>query len=246
MNAPSTYNYNKEKPVKSDFAAQYFHTRLLENRILSNEEVRMLPSIPASNTHFKEWKIRKQSTKKFICYLSGKNLPLKILEVGCGNGWLSAAMAGIKESKVKGIDVNEFELEQAKQVFSKISNVEYCLTPFDDDIKDELFDIIVFAASLQYFKSVQSVIDRAKKLLSPNGEIHIIDTHFYTPIGIPMARKRTQAYYASIGFPEMSTFYFHHSLNDLSPFRYKIFFRPGFFRRFFLLNSNPFHWIRIK
>ena len=234
------------KAVNVDFAAQYFQTRLKEERILSDQEVRQLPSVPVSNTHFKEWKLREKSTENFIHYLENKKRPLKILEVGCGNGWLSATMASIKESQIKGIDVNEFELTQAKQVFSNLHNVEFCLTPFDAALIDDSFDIIVFAASLQYFESVPSVIEHAKKRLKAGGEIHIIDTLFYKPAEIDSARKRTNAYYSSIGFPEMSNFYFHHSLKDLSSFKFTIIFRPSFFKRFFLFNSIPFHWICIK
>ena len=81
MEALPTNNFAHPKAENVDFAAQYFHTRLKEERILSDEEVRQLPSVPVSNTHFKEWKLREKSTEHFIHYLENKKQPLKILKL---------------------------------------------------------------------------------------------------------------------------------------------------------------------
>ncbi|MEI9943399.1 MAG: hypothetical protein WDN26_04195 [Chitinophagaceae bacterium] len=46
-------------------------------------------------------------------------------------------------------------------------------------LKDRQFDIIIFAAAIQYFPSLAGIINTALDLLKEDGEIHIIDSHFY-------------------------------------------------------------------
>ena len=64
------------KAVNVDFAAQYFQTRLKEERILSDQEVRQLPSVPVSNTHFKEWKLR-EINREFYSLLRKQKAAVK-------------------------------------------------------------------------------------------------------------------------------------------------------------------------
>src|SRR5215213_11952226 len=88
------------------FEELYISIRKKEQRIYTNEEVALLPDIYPDHIHYHEWQIRKRSSERLINYLSKKNRPLKILEVGCGNGWLSARMAAVDKWEVTGIDIN--------------------------------------------------------------------------------------------------------------------------------------------
>jgi protein-L-isoaspartate O-methyltransferase len=45
--------------------------------------------------HYHEWQIRKASSNRLVKYLAKKQKILEILEVGCGNGWLSAKLSVI-------------------------------------------------------------------------------------------------------------------------------------------------------
>jgi ubiquinone/menaquinone biosynthesis C-methylase UbiE len=109
-----------------------------------------------------------------------KEKALAILEIGCGNGWLAAKLAGLKDARVFALDVNEVELEQAKRVFKK-SNLQF----FEGGGGNQYFvglkfDVIVFAASIQYFSPLQNTLAEMLKYLAQDGEIHLIDTNFYT------------------------------------------------------------------
>jgi 2-polyprenyl-3-methyl-5-hydroxy-6-metoxy-1,4-benzoquinol methylase len=231
----------------NDFVKQYIAARAKEERIYSNEEVALLPDVPSSHKYYKEWQIRKASAKRLINYLKQKNKALEILEVGCGNGWLSAAMSKINGSVVTGIDINEPEIQQAKETFKAIPNVNYRAHDVESHLlKKKSFDIIVFAASLQYFSSLFDVLKQALSLLSKDGEVHIIDTHFYQAVEIEAARKRTEEYYTLLGFPGLSNNYFHHSLVDLEPFNYKVLFNPFALVNRLIAQKHPFYWIRIK
>ena len=164
--------------MHSDFADIYLQVRAKENRIYSEKEVSLLPSIAASHPHHKEWQLRQQSAQQLYDWLHHKKKPLKILEVGCGNGWLSAFLANNPNATVTGIDINKTELEQAKRVFKIYHNLQF-LDSGLDSLKEK-FDVIVYAASLQYFPSFTKNIDRALSVLENGGEIHIINIHFYS------------------------------------------------------------------
>jgi ubiquinone/menaquinone biosynthesis C-methylase UbiE len=229
----------------SDFGDLYIDVRYKEKRVLSDGQVMFLPEIEANHIHFKEWQTRKRSAQRLMDYLREKSKPLNILEIGCGNGWLSSKLLTIKNSKVTGLDINEPEIMQAKRVFQK-DNLEFICGSFESRMfLNERFDVILFAASIQYFPSIKNILDGAFSCLNKNGEIHIMDTNFYTPNEVTNAAQRTKEYYAMLGYPEMAAHYFHHSINDLQPFNYKILFNP---KR--LINKigkkDPFYWVVIN
>src|SRR3569833_1948339 len=135
-------------------------------------------------------------------------------------------MAGIPGSYVTGLDINQIEITQANRVFDA-DNLEFIYDLFNEDtFEDEQFDVIVFAASLQYFESAQKTLELALSLLREGGEVHIIDTHFYRPEELPKANERSRGYYNSLGFPQKTDKYFHHSISDLAGLKHHILLNP--------------------
>ena len=117
--------------VSNSFSNVYIKVRKKEQRILSDIEVVLLPHLGS-----KEWRLRKKSTNRFLAYLTSKKTSQKILDIGCGNGWFSNAMAQVSEkNKVTGLDINIEELEQAARVFKK-ENFE-----IDDKLTENIEDI---------------------------------------------------------------------------------------------------------
>jgi ubiquinone/menaquinone biosynthesis C-methylase UbiE len=229
--------------LKMDFEDLYIAVRQQEKRIYTDEQLQLLPDI--DHIYYDEWKIRKRSSERLINYLTKKNRTLEILEVGCGNGWLSAKLANIPDSTVAGLDINQVEIEQANRVFNK-ENLEFLYDSFNENTFDNRrFDTIIFAASLQYFPSVVTVMNHALAILRPGGEIHIIDTPFYKPAQAWIAGQRSNQYYTALGVPEMAAHYFHHAVSEFWGFKYKILFNPArFYNRLF--RKDPFFWIRIE
>ncbi|NEU07713.1 methyltransferase domain-containing protein [Flavihumibacter sp. R14] len=221
----------------------YIATRRKERRVYSDDEVRVLPQISSKHEHYREWKIRSQSERRLVHYLKEKQKPLNILEVGCGNGWLSKHLSEIPLSHVTGVDVNQEELNQAERLF-KAENLKFIPGDIRSGVlQDRLFDIIVLAASVQYFSSIQGILDACLLHLEPVGEIHVIDTHFYRKSEVSEARKRSEAYYKSIGSPEMAGHYFHHCLEDLSQYNYRIMKNPSVLQSIIGGVKSPFPWI---
>jgi ubiquinone/menaquinone biosynthesis C-methylase UbiE len=239
--------------ISGDFEKLYIQLRKKEGRVYTDEEVATLPEIAETHPHYSEWQIRKQSCQKLISYLQKKQSTasneqtLKILEVGCGNGWLSHHLAAIPGSKVIGTDINFTELRQAAKVFHNIPNLHFIYSHIESGVFEETqFDVIVFAASIQYFSSLTEIIRNSLRLLKPDGEIHIIDSHFYSLSELSAAKQRSILYYQAAGFPEMANWYFHHCLDDLEQYNYSILYDPGSLFNRFLRNKNPFPWILIQ
>jgi len=237
----------KKGPVssKNDFEDIYLAVREREQRIYTDDELAVLPRIYPAHAYAKEWRMREHSAQRLINYLCRKRGPLRVLEIGCGNGWLSAMMADVPGTLVTGLDANHIEIDQARRVFKK-KNLEFIYDSFTDStFEEERFDIIVFAASIQYFASIAAVLKQAQSILSGRGEIHVIDTPFYESSDAVDAGIRSNNYYASLGFPQMADHYFHHSLSELWGFKYEVLFDPsGIVNRLF--KHDPFYWIKIR
>lgn len=238
---------------ENDFESLYLQLRQKERRVYSDEEVAALPGIAASHPHAREWELRKLSAEKLVAYIQKQKLgsqdrsSVKILEIGCGNGWLSHQLSGIAQSHVIGIDINFNELQQAARVFQNRANLHFLYSsPASEIFEKGQFDIIVFAASIQYFQSLKDTLGNTIQLLNANGEIHIIDSFFYPASGLQAARQRSLLYFEAAGFPEMADWYFHHSWEDLDAFNHSLLYDPAAFFNKLLMNKIPFPWIRIK
>ena len=230
--------------LQNQFEEQYISLRKKEGRLYSDEEVRLLPSVPKKHPLASEWKIRTRSAGRLAAYLGEKSTALRILEVGCGNGWLSHRLSLLKGSSVTGLDINTTELEQAKRVFSR-ENLDFVYGDIRRGILKERFDVVVFAASIQYFSSVREIIYAALKQLKPGGEVHIMDTYFYNSRELPAAIERSKHYFKDLGFPSMENYYFHHPLEALNVYAYNILYDPTRFPNK-ILKRSPFYWIRIR
>lgn len=231
-----------------DFFEKHYHNvRVREQRIYSNQQIAKLPEIEPGHPHANEWICRKRSSERLIELLKKKKTTLNILEVGCGNGWLSSRLSTIQNSKITGMDINRIELMQAVTVFEKKDNLHFIYGDIrSTSLKRHAFDIIVFAASIQYFSSFTDIINTALSLLASTGEIHIIDTSFYKKGEKENAFQRTKHYYSSIGFEEMSDFYFHHCIDDIKAYNHKIVYNPNNIVNKWKKNHQPFYYIIIK
>jgi len=239
---------SKEKTTPTNlFEDRYLLARRKENRMYHDEEVKLLPEIDALHPHYKEWQVRKKSGIKLYRYLLAKHRPLNIFEAGCGNGWLSHQLSAIPGSSITASDLNLAELQQAARVFSNISNIKFVYGDSSTILKgNNEYDIIIFAASIQYFSNLSEILKIALSHLSEGGEIHIVDSHFYTIKNLAAAKKATVDYYNELGFPEMAYHYFHHSIESLHSFPRRFLYNPASFTHRLFLGKHPFPWVCIK
>ncbi len=243
--------FRKETSILKPYASQeaifeqlYSGLRQQERRVYTDEELQLLPDIAPRHVHEREWRIRRRSSGRLFRYLSGKRRALNILDIGCGNGWMAARLAGIPQACVRAIDISDTEISQAARVFRR-ENLRFMTGVFDPAMFGKMeFDIVVFAASLQYFPRLQDILQQVQQCMATKGEIHILDTPFYSAATVGDARERARRYFAEQGYPGMSDHYFHHLLEELEGFKYRPLFNP---RRLYnrLRYKDPFYWICI-
>jgi len=237
----------ENKIEKTGFEERYLALRKKEGRLHRDAETLQLPDVAPEHPHYHEWKLRKESARRLQRYLLKKNPLLKILEAGCGNGWLCHYLSSVPGAQITGTDINFAELQQAARVFSHIPNLEFVYGGLTAaEIKYQLYDQLIFASSIQYFASLQGVLHYARSLLKSGGEIHILDSPVYSAENAASARKRTEAYYKLIGQEDMNQHYFHHTWEELETFRPVVLYQPSPFRKYLLSQKNPFPWICIR
>jgi ubiquinone/menaquinone biosynthesis C-methylase UbiE len=244
--------YQADLPKQNDFELMYLSLRSKENRLYTDEIVKTLPKIPHNHVLEREWRVRSISSEKLISYLKRSLSCAKILEVGCGNGWLASKIASELSADILAMDVNEAELLQGARVFPS----EQLSFLYGDirglNLKDIYFDCIVLASSVQYFPDLVALIKRLIKLLTPSGQIHIIDSPIYSSNeAIVAARERSLRHFTSLGHPDLARFYFHHAKELIGIFNYTILEDPNsivsIIKRQIFRSPHPvFPWIMIK
>lgn len=244
--------YQKEISRPGAFEKNYLRLREKESRVYTDEIVKDLPQVPDCHPLRKEWSMRRISLEKLIWHLKRRGSCNSVLELGCGNGWLSHHLAASLKADVCAMDVNAAELSQGSRIFSYDQNLTFIYADiFTLNLRTLFFDTIILASSIQYFADLENLINRLLGLLTPDGEIHILDSPFYAAAATQAAQKRSYEYFHSLGFPEMTTQYFHHMLQEMNKFKYQVLFKPNAFislvRRKILKIPQPvFPWIVIN
>ena len=234
------------EPQEHGFEKAYLSLREKENRLLSDSQVAKLPYL-VNHALEKEWKLRQESTERVLNYFKDKEL-VNVFEIGAGNGWFSNQLSlAIPNATVYAIDVNAKELEQCANVFSKNKNIKPVYwNIFDKQTFLPKPGLIVFNASIQYFPSLKQIILRSFEVMKAYGEIHIIDSPIYAQNKAIEAIERSENYYKSQGFPEVSKFYFHHTFEELEKFNHKVLYQPSVLAKILGKGKSPFPWIRIS
>lgn len=234
---------------KDAFEKKYISIREKENRIYTDEQVGLLPDIDSSHPHYQEWRLRGESMQRLVRFVNQKKFKI-ILDIGCGNGWLSSCLAKTK-SEVFALDVNEVELKQGSRVFRRLDNLYFIYAdilnnPFK---KEKLFDLIVLSSSIQYFPDLPSLIQCLQPLLLEHGEIHILDSPIYTNKAEALsAKKRSDEYFKAMQHSWMNHYYFHHTMDEFRGFEFNILYDPSsFYNRLkkIFFPTSPFPWIQI-
>ncbi len=241
--------YQKDLPQYDSFEENYLKLRHKEGRVYTDDVVHLLPEFHGVATLATEWKIRKRSTDRLIRYLKKKN-STHLLEIGCGNGWLINYLHRSIAADYCGIDINEAELQQAVRVSSNSSSACFVYGDILSNSFDKLkTDMIVVASVAQYFSDLELFIRQLLPLLTPQGEIHILDTPFYNENEIEDAKRRSKKYFESVGVNSSQQGYFHHGWSSFGTLDYTIVYKPqsliNKLKKIFIKDS-PFPWIIIK
>ncbi len=112
-----------------------------------------------------------------------------ILDIGCGSGYLSAAVAEHFHSLVRGIDIDEDIISHARKTFSDHPQLNFqCSDGNKISFEASSFDLVYFFDTLYFTGSIEklhTLLDKCLTLLKPNGKLAIFwSNHPATWFGI--------------------------------------------------------------
>ncbi|WP_047246336.1 class I SAM-dependent methyltransferase [Maribacter thermophilus] len=118
-------------------------------------------------------------TNKAIIKTIEKDSGQKILDIGCGEGWLTRSISNMGKHAV-GLDATEALLKNARKKGSE----EYYNITYDEIVNGKAhppapFDTAIFNFSLYQEKGLDILLKKVKELLTPDGSIIIQTLHPY-------------------------------------------------------------------
>ncbi|HCI05305.1 TPA: hypothetical protein DEX28_01000 [Patescibacteria group bacterium] len=136
--------------------------------MLKRDQKRVLDEIAESyytEEHGFEATLQKYKILEVSKFCQGESM----LDVGCGVGQMTKALAG-KFKKVVGIDGSLVKIEKANRE-NRLSNTEYIHTLFEDFKPEQRFDFIVSANVLEHVDDSVVFMKRLRSWLAPNGRV---------------------------------------------------------------------------
>ncbi|HSD83686.1 MAG TPA: class I SAM-dependent methyltransferase [Anaerolineae bacterium] len=169
---------------------------------------RALPFVDLSGRFTSDWRIRARSfntlQRKVLQPLEqAAKRPLRAIDLGAGNGWLSYRLAQ-RGHKVAAIDLLTNSLDglgayvHYDAAFTPVQ-AEFDRLPFSEN----QIDLIIFNASLHYSTHYETTLCEALRVLHPQGQLIILDSPVYRSAdsGLQMVREREAAFTRAYGFP---------------------------------------------
>ena len=169
------------------FAFAYAQHREAEGRGYSGGDLLSLPYL-TKGPHARQWAVRARSFDAFMKHVvrpqrARFGRPLRLLDLGAGNGWLSYR-AALENNDTIALDVRSDEVDglgAAAALVERVPERMRCIAGSFDSIplNDEQVDIAVFNASLHYSSNIQCTLAEAARVVRRGGAIAIVDSPFY-------------------------------------------------------------------
>ena len=129
----------------------------------------------------------------------------KILDYGCGPGFMSQGMADVvgENGHVYGVDLNQTFVANANERVKSMSHVSYLeLNDHTIPLKDDSVDRLLCKNVLEYVPSLDTTLSELARVLRPNGKFLLIDSDWGFLFVEPWGRVKTEQFFtaASIAF----------------------------------------------
>ena len=163
------------------FVRQYRIVRQREGRRPAVPDYyRRLPSVAPGDPHATEWLIRRETYHHLLGHvLAAGPLPLHVLDLGAGSGWLSHRLAalGHRTVAVDAIDDEVDGLGATRHYPTAFAAVQadFDALPFAPG----QFDLVVFNGSLHYAPDTAATLERAHAALAPGGTLVVMDSPMF-------------------------------------------------------------------
>jgi SAM-dependent methyltransferase len=169
------------------FAQDYAAHRAAEGRGYAGDALLGLPYV-RSGPLARQWGVRARTFEAFLARLvcpmaTALGRPIKLLDLGAGNGWLSYRVAlqghcatalDIRDDCVDGLGAAEPYLERTA------GRMRVAVAAFEEiPAANASFDIAVFNASLHYATDLAAALAEAARVVRPGGQLAILDSPFY-------------------------------------------------------------------
>jgi SAM-dependent methyltransferase len=171
------------------FRTEYAAHRASEGRAHAGDELRSLPYL-ASGPLARQWAVRARSfevlMEEVVRPLAAQaNGPLRVLDLGAGNGWLSYRLAR-EGHHCTAIDIRDDHVDGlgAAEELRRVAHFDRLVASFETlPLPPHSADLAVFNASLHYAIDLGKTLAEAMRCLRPVGCVAIVDSPFYREAG---------------------------------------------------------------
>jgi SAM-dependent methyltransferase len=190
------------------FMLEYRTVRSLEGRGATDPEYyRRLPFEDSTGKFSADWEIRARSFQSLIRSVIAPlekylGRPLKVLDLGAGNGWLSyrlarrghlSAAVDLQTNRLDGLGAHIYYNKAFTAIQADFNHLP---------LQDGQADLVIFNAAFHYSTSYKASLDEALRVLCPQGQVVILDSPIYkkSASGAAMVREREAQFRQRFGF----------------------------------------------
>jgi ubiquinone/menaquinone biosynthesis C-methylase UbiE len=162
---------------------------------------RTLPHVDQDDPQRNIWLIRAHSFERLLA-LIGSGGPLKILDVGAGNGWLANQLVQ-RGHTVAALDLADDSRDGLGARVHYVTSFETYQAEFDRmPFGAAQFDVVIFNAALHYACALTATLREARRVMRSDGSIVVMDSPFYSRLssGVAMVAEREASFVRKYGF----------------------------------------------
>jgi SAM-dependent methyltransferase len=167
------------------FIRQYRIVRQREGRRPAVPDYyRRLPTVAPGDPHATEWLIRRETYHHLLGHvLAAGPLPLHVLDLGAGSGWLSHRLAALGHRAV-AVDAIDDEVDGLGATRHYATGFAAVQADFDAlPFAPGQFDLVVFNGSLHYAPDAAATLERAHCMLASGGTLVVMDSPMFSADG---------------------------------------------------------------